>query len=54
LIPLNQIEHGIIPSDNTTFMAFSDKLTRHNITFSVRRSFGQTINAACGQLATSN
>jgi len=52
LIPLNPVENGVIPSDNSTLIAFSQKLTKLGINYSLRRSLGQNITAACGQLAT--
>jgi 23S rRNA (adenine2503-C2)-methyltransferase len=50
LIPLNPIKNGITPSDNSTLKAFSQKLSKSGINFSLRRTFGQNIDAACGQL----
>ena len=54
LIPLNPIPHGQPPSSNATLKYWQDELTRLHINFSFRRTFGQNIAAACGQLATSS
>ncbi len=52
LIPLNPIKGGLIPASKdaqTNFISILDKL---NVVYSLRRSFGQKFNAACGQLAS--
>jgi 23S rRNA (adenine2503-C2)-methyltransferase len=52
LIPLNPIEGGMIPASpdqQKLFMSYLDKL---NVSYSLRRSFGQNFSAACGQLVT--
>lgn len=54
LIPLNQIPGGLPPSTPPTIKHWSDQLNKSQIKFSLRRSFGTDISAACGQLATSN
>ncbi|MFA5827961.1 MAG: 23S rRNA (adenine(2503)-C(2))-methyltransferase RlmN [Candidatus Shapirobacteria bacterium] len=51
LIHLNPIEKGIVPSDQKTSNSFISILTKSGINFSLRRTFGQSIHAACGQLA---
>lgn len=54
LIPLNQIPGGLPPSSPQTIKLWTDRLTRAGLNFSLRRSFGSDISAACGQLATAN
>lgn len=49
LIPVNQVENGLKPSTKLTQII--DFLTKNHVEFSVRQSFGQEINSACGQLA---
>jgi len=51
LIPLNPTENGVIPSDKKTMDLFVSILTKSDINFSIRKTFGQSIHAACGQLA---
>lgn len=51
LIPLNPIAGGFPPSSSSTTNSFVSQLRQHHINFSLRRSFGQKIHAACGQLA---
>jgi len=50
IIPLNQIKGGLSPSSPAVFKNFIDGLTQARIDFSVRRSIGQSISSACGQL----
>lgn len=50
LIPLNPIKDGLDPSPRMKF--FTDALTKAHLNFSLRQSFGQSINSACGQLIT--
>jgi 23S rRNA (adenine2503-C2)-methyltransferase len=51
LIPLNPTSAGLSPSDPTIQKHFESELENYHLNFSVRRSFGQDISAACGQLA---
>jgi 23S rRNA (adenine2503-C2)-methyltransferase len=50
LIPLNPVKGGLIPSPR--IKTFTDALTKTHSNFSLRQSFGQSINSACGQLIT--
>ena len=50
LIPLNPIKGGLDPSPKIKI--FTDALTKAHLNFSLRQSFGQSINSACGQLIT--
>lgn len=52
LIPLNPVAGGMIPSSQSSFDNFVSVLEKTKVNFSIRRSFGQNVNAACGQLAT--
>ena len=52
IIPLNPVKDGLIPS--THQKEFVNALTQNGIPFTVRRSIGQSINSACGQLITQN
>ena len=52
LIPLNPIKGGLNPSPNIKL--FNDTLERYHLNFSLRQTFGQSINSACGQLITEN
>lgn len=54
LIPLNPVKDGMEPSSEQKFKEFESELTRRRMPFSVRRSFGQELNAACGQLVIQN
>ena len=54
LIPLNSTSKTLTTSDQVTQDFWCKSLTSAHCNFSVRRSFGQEINAACGQLATQN
>lgn len=51
LIPLNPTDSKITPSDKKSADLFVSTLERSGVNFSIRRTFGQSINAACGQLA---
>jgi len=52
LITLNPVKNSKLqPSDKLAL--FEKELTKNHINFSIRASFGQNLNAACGQLATS-
>ncbi|HCC29085.1 MAG TPA: 23S rRNA (adenine(2503)-C(2))-methyltransferase RlmN [Marinilabiliales bacterium] len=48
LIPLNPIKGGLIPSSKLKY--FQQELTKNKVNFSTRRSLGQSIDSACGQL----
>jgi 23S rRNA (adenine2503-C2)-methyltransferase len=50
LIPLNPIKGGLTPSPNLKL--FSDTLQKNHLNFSLRQTFGQSIDSACGQLIT--
>ena len=51
LIPYNATENaGFAPSSRERILAFYDVLKKHNITVTMRREFGASVNAACGQL----
>lgn len=52
LIPLNSVKGGLTPSPNLKL--FSDTLQKNHLNFSLRQSFGQSIDSACGQLITEN
>lgn len=52
LIPLNPVKGGLIPSSNLKL--FTDTLEKNHLNFSLRQTFGQSINSACGQLITGN
>lgn len=52
LIPLNPITGGLSPSSSSVTNSFISQFQQHHINFSLRRSFGQNISAACGQLAS--
>ena len=51
LIPLNPVTGGLDPSPKQAIKKFTQLLDKTNIKYSLRRTFGQNINAACGQLA---
>jgi 23S rRNA (adenine2503-C2)-methyltransferase len=51
IIQLNEIEGGITPSTKKRTDLFLNKLDKNRVAYSVRRSFGSKIQAACGQLA---
>jgi len=51
LIPYNATENfGFQPSSRARILAFYDVLKKNNITVTMRREFGASVNAACGQL----
>ena len=54
IIPLNFVPNGLKPSSQQNFDNFISILDKNYVDYSVRRSFGQKVNAACGQLATNN
>jgi len=52
LIPLNSVDGGMTPATKDQQKIFMDYLNKLGVEYSLRRSFGQNLNAACGQLAT--
>lgn len=51
LIPYNATENlGFTQSSRERILAFYDVLKQHHITVTMRREFGSSVNAACGQL----
>ena len=52
LIPLNPVEGGMSPATKEQQKSFISYLEKVGVAYSLRRSFGQTFNAACGQLVT--
>lgn len=51
LIPYNETSHiEYKKSDKETIMKFYDILKKNNINVTIRREFGSTVSAACGQL----
>ena len=51
LIPYNATENsGFTQSSRERIMAFYDVLKKNNITVTMRREFGSSVKAACGQL----
>lgn len=50
LIPLNQVEGGMIPASPEQQKKFINYLDQFGVGYSLRRSFGQNFAAACGQL----
>lgn len=51
LIPVNYVdERGLLPSDRNTVQRFCDTLISKKINATIRRTLGDEINAACGQL----
>ena len=55
LIEYNPVnEYDFQPSDNFASQKFITYLEKHNLVVNIRKSKGKDINAACGQLATSN
>ena len=51
LIPVNYVsERGLVPSDRKTVNEFCDMLLERGINATLRRTLGDGINAACGQL----
>jgi len=52
LIPLNPVTGGLNPATKDQQKLFMDYLDKLGVLYSLRRSFGQNISAACGQLAT--
>ncbi len=54
IIPLNKVDGGMTPSNTNTFNQFIYGLEKARINFSIRKSFGQSLDAACGQLVAKN
>lgn len=50
LIPFNFTESGFTSSDEQTIQTFGDVLEKNGVTYTVRYSKGEEIDAACGQL----
>lgn len=51
LIPYNATQNlGFSPSSRERILAFYDVLKKHHINVTMRRAFGTSVNAACGQL----
>lgn len=51
LIPYNATQNlGFSPSSRERILAFYDVLKKNHITVTMRREFGASVNAACGQL----
>jgi len=51
LIPLNPVDGGMTPASKDQQQKFLNYLNQSGIEYSLRHSFGQDLNAACGQLA---
>ena len=52
LIPLNPVKDGLTPATKDQQKLFMNYLNQYRVEYSLRRSFGQSYSAACGQLAT--
>jgi len=52
LIPLNPVSGGMNPATKDQQKLFMSYLNQLGVEYSLRRSFGQSYSAACGQLAT--
>ena len=51
LIPYNETQNlGFTQSSQQRIAAFYDMLKKNHITVTIRREFGSSVNAACGQL----
>jgi len=51
LIPYNATQNlGFAQSSRERILAFYDVLKKNHITVTMRREFGSSVNAACGQL----
>ena len=51
LIPYNETSHiEYKKSDQNAIMAFYDVLKKNNISVTIRKEFGNSVSAACGQL----
>ncbi len=54
LIPLNPVTGGLIPATKDQQKLFMNYLNQLGVEYSLRKSFGQSYSAACGQLATNS
>ena len=54
LIPLNPVDGGLTPATKDQQKLFMNYLNQLGVEYSLRKSFGQSYSAACGQLATTN
>jgi 23S rRNA (adenine2503-C2)-methyltransferase len=54
LIPLNPVDGGLNPTTKDQQRLFMSYLNQLKVEYSLRRSFGQSFSAACGQLATNS
>jgi len=52
LIPLNPVDGGLTPATKDQQKLFMSYLNQYRVEYSLRKSFGQSYSAACGQLAT--
>ena len=52
LIPLNPVVGGLTPASKDQQKLFMNYLNQYQVEYSLRKSFGQSYSAACGQLAT--
>ena len=52
LIPLNPVDGGLTPATKDQQKLFMNYLNQLGVEYSLRKSFGQSYSAACGQLAT--
>lgn len=54
LIPLNPVAGGLTPTTKDQQKLFMSYLNQYRVEYSLRRSFGLSYSAACGQLATNS
>lgn len=54
LIPLNPVDGGLTPATKDQQKLFMSYLNQYRVEYSLRKSFGQSYSAACGQLATNS
>jgi len=54
LIPLNPVDGGLAPATKDQQKLFMNYLNQYGVEYSLRKSFGQSYSAACGQLATNS
>ncbi|MBZ9572405.1 23S rRNA (adenine(2503)-C(2))-methyltransferase RlmN [Patescibacteria group bacterium] len=52
LIKYHETQTDFLSSDKKTIFRFQKELQKHNLKVTIRHSFGEKIEAACGQLAT--
>ena len=52
LIPLNPVDGGLTPATKDQQKLFMNYLNQLGVEYSLRKSFGQSYSAACGQLVT--